>query len=291
MISASAIFLQYVSPSMGCIMANLMLTAPVSSLREAISRGSLGDLNPTPWAFMTGNCVGWVSYAILKQNLFILFSNAPGLILSFWMNVGAAKLQYKEMCMAHHNDVDRNNSKNDSSTNDGGEEAFEDKVVEKIYVNISYVYSLLTSQERWFLGVIIAWIITLSCVCFTPMPAIRRAEIIGLASNINLIVFYGAPLSTILEVLRTRNSSSIHRRTLVMSLLNAFFWTAYGFAIVDIMVIFPNATGLLLGIFQVCLCVVFSSNMKVDNRKGHQLVQNEDGDGKFSIHDGDIEII
>eukprot|EP00547_Thalassionema_nitzschioides_P004260 CAMPEP_0194220414 /NCGR_PEP_ID=MMETSP0156-20130528/28296_1 /TAXON_ID=33649 /ORGANISM="Thalassionema nitzschioides, Strain L26-B" /LENGTH=103 /DNA_ID=CAMNT_0038950435 /DNA_START=44 /DNA_END=356 /DNA_ORIENTATION=+ len=31
--------------------------------------------------------------------------------------------------------------------------------------------------------------------------------------------------------------------------------------------------------------------MKVDNRKGHQLVQNEDGDGKFSIHDGDIEII
>ena len=35
--------------------------------------GRLGDLNPTPWAVMLGNCCGWVTYSILINNLFVFF--------------------------------------------------------------------------------------------------------------------------------------------------------------------------------------------------------------------------
>ena len=65
--------------------------------------GSLGNLNPTPWAFMTGNsdricivfsitwsisnflikimtgnCIGWIAYSYITLDLFVFFANAPG---------------------------------------------------------------------------------------------------------------------------------------------------------------------------------------------------------------------
>ena len=95
MASASEIILEYVCPALGVLIGNAMFSAPYRSLRDAIEEGQLGDLNPTPWAFMMGNCAGWVTYSILRQNLFIFFGNAPGFCLSLWLNLGAAKLQYQ----------------------------------------------------------------------------------------------------------------------------------------------------------------------------------------------------
>ena len=76
------------------IVANFMFAAPLKSIRHSIAIGTLGTLNPTPWAFMTGNCIGWVTCSFLINNLFVFFTNAPGLILSIWFNMAAAKLQY-----------------------------------------------------------------------------------------------------------------------------------------------------------------------------------------------------
>jgi solute carrier family 50 (sugar transporter) len=68
--------------------------APVSDLRRALHRGSLGTLNPFPWVMMTGNTLGWVVYGYYTHDPFVLASNLPGLILSLWLNTAAAKLQY-----------------------------------------------------------------------------------------------------------------------------------------------------------------------------------------------------
>lgn len=37
----------------------LHCAAPLQDVRQAVRRGTLGSLNPTPWAVMTGNCTGW----------------------------------------------------------------------------------------------------------------------------------------------------------------------------------------------------------------------------------------
>ena len=98
-LSAEEIILQYVCPAFGMIAANIMFagkkkivmyslvfiyvsfvttcgihahlvfcfTAPFNDVRQAVSRGTLGHLNPTPWAAMTGNCCGWVTYSYLIQ--------------------------------------------------------------------------------------------------------------------------------------------------------------------------------------------------------------------------------
>ena len=67
MVSAATIILEYVCPALGTIAANAMFFAPLSDVQKAIARGSLGDLNPLPWAFMLGNTCGWVTYSILTN--------------------------------------------------------------------------------------------------------------------------------------------------------------------------------------------------------------------------------
>jgi hypothetical protein len=47
-----------------CLTLNLIIfilhyAAPLQDVRQAVRRGTLGSLNPTPWAVMTGNCTGW----------------------------------------------------------------------------------------------------------------------------------------------------------------------------------------------------------------------------------------
>lgn len=43
---------------------------------------------------MTSNCIGWISYSLLKNDIFMFLGCAPGLIISMWLNYGVIKLQY-----------------------------------------------------------------------------------------------------------------------------------------------------------------------------------------------------
>lgn len=305
------------------------LLAPISSLREAISRGTLGDLNPTPWAFMTGNCLGWVSYAVATQDLFVLCSNAPGLILSIWLNMGAAKLQYQQMHQLvnlqdddnHHRRHDgtadshslhlqidneddddeddddhesvprhvnsqeqqlENSNKNSSSSRNTSSRnaktrlptmTHDDSTSPSLFSSSSFVLPSFTPHEIWVLRVVLVWLIILCAVCFIPMTSTQQANIIGSAVNMNLVIFYGAPLSTIVQVVKTRNSSSIHRRTMVMGLFNSFFWLCYGIALMDMIIFFPNITGFMLGIIQVALCTFFPRSQLLLVRDADATVQ------------------
>ena len=56
MSSAAYIVADYVCPTIGAILSTLAFSAPIKSLKACIKNGSLGALNPTPWAFMTGKC-------------------------------------------------------------------------------------------------------------------------------------------------------------------------------------------------------------------------------------------
>ncbi|KAG7351533.1 sugar efflux transporter [Nitzschia inconspicua] len=96
--SASSIILEYVCPCAGMIIANIMFAAPFQDLQTAVRLGDIGSLNCTPWAFMLGNCFGWVLYGILRNNFWVYFANAPGLLMSLWLNLGAVKLLYQK----HH---------------------------------------------------------------------------------------------------------------------------------------------------------------------------------------------
>lgn len=249
------------------------LTAPIIDLRQALQVGSLGELNPVPWVFMTGNCLGWCAYAYYTGDPFVLAANLPGLLLSLWLNQGAIKLQYLELktrsssstlslplspepIIGNHSiDLDGENENND----------FQDDAIIRNYGTSSNVdldnpisngdrrtmmsssssseQLIFVSQEVKLYRILLVWCgILLWVGWIAPLLATSNssnlvtdiasredaAEIVGWLVNVNLIFFYGAPLTSILQVLQTRRSSSIHRPTMYMSSLNATFWTGYG---------------------------------------------------------------
>jgi uncharacterized protein with PQ loop repeat len=67
-----------------------------------------------------------------------------------------------------------------------------------------------------------------------------------------------AGLTTLVEIIRERDSSSLYAPTVLVNLANATLWTIYGiFAINDVNVWVPNAVGIVLSFIQLFLCGIF----------------------------------
>jgi solute carrier family 50 protein (sugar transporter) len=310
MLAPSIIILEYVCPILGMIAANFMFAAPLKSVRKAISLGTLGSLNPTPWAFMTGNCIGWVTYSYLINNVFLLLANVPGLILSVWLNMAAAKLQYcdrisqsmrssfvqlldanrksfrisreERIALGNHSDEDEDGEQDETLENTTTMQQQQQQQppptspkqqrptltndihtftnLRKMALDITIQKSSIPApHEKVVVSIVAFWIALISILYFLQLTIDQWKLIIGFIVNINLLFFYGAPLSTIYTVLSTKDSSSIHRPTMLLNTANAVFWTAFGFGVLDWFIIVPNGLGAILGFVQMVLRMVVPS--------------------------------
>jgi solute carrier family 50 protein (sugar transporter) len=86
--------------------------------------------------------------------------------------------------------------------------------------------------------------------------------ILGIGGNINLVFFYGAPLSNIAEVLRKQTSASIHIPTMITNTANSAFWTVYAIGAWDLYLTIPNGLGAVLRVIQIILCILFPREKK-----------------------------
>jgi solute carrier family 50 protein (sugar transporter) len=288
MLSASEIILEYVCPGCGTITGTLMWIAPWKGIQQATARGRLDDLNPLPWAFMLGNCIGWITYSVLIQNIFVLVANAPGLLLSVYYYMQAIKLQFHEdrstdlrKSIVSALEVEQElqsqafllppveplvttddlieslpRDKNQNTSNDTSNSLFD-------YANI--VWEVVAQKrlspaphEKVVMFMVTLWVATISLVTFTDSFSNSVKEnIVGATVIGNLLFFYGAPLSTIATVLKSRSSRTIHVPTMITNTANGAFWCAYGIAVQDYLIGGPNGVGAFLGSIQIILCVLF----------------------------------
>jgi solute carrier family 50 protein (sugar transporter) len=271
--SAATIVLEYVCPGLGVLIGSYMFSAPIRDLKKAVERGHLGDLNPTPWALMLGNCCGWVTYGLLLPNLWIFFANAPALVLSVWLNMGAAKLQYqefraKEMKKSFAVSLETSSRLGDSEnlsvpqTGDSNQETPQEGKTGGPLQKLTEVTAPTTKQapapqETIMLVMVLIWLTTISLISLADISQSTKELIVGCVVNVNLVFFYGAPLSTIRTVLQTRNSASIHLLTMATNTANGAFWGAYGLAVLDPFVYVPNGLGAALGVVQIFLVLTF----------------------------------
>jgi uncharacterized protein with PQ loop repeat len=70
-------------------------------------------------------------------------------------------------------------------------------------------------------------------------------------------LYYLSPLSTLAQVLRTRDASSLTLPMCAMNVVNGTLWVIYGIVRRDAFLCVPNGAGAVLGIVQVALCCVF----------------------------------
>jgi solute carrier family 50 protein (sugar transporter) len=291
MLSASEIILEYACPGAGTITAMLMWVAPWKDIQQAIARGRLDDLNPLPWAFMLGSCIGWITYAILIQNIFVLVSTLPGLLLSVYYNMQAIKLQFHEdrstdlrksivsaleveqelqsqafllppvvvlvVPMTAESLEESLSAGKHQNTNSATNNTLLDyaKIVWEV---VAQKRLSPAPHEKAVLFMVTLWAATISLVTFTDsFSGSVKESIVGFTAIGNLLFFYGAPLSTIATVLKTRSSQTIHMPTMITNTANGAFWCAYGFAVQDYLIGGPNGFGAFLGGIQIVLCVLF----------------------------------
>jgi solute carrier family 50 protein (sugar transporter) len=102
------------------------------------------------------------------------------------------------------------------------------------------------------------WIVVFSIVGFgDSLPPATKQLLVGCVTNFCLVFFYGAPLSSIAIVLRTRNTATLHVPTMFTNTASSVFWGVYGLAVMDYFVMVPNLIGAVLGITQIVLYVLF----------------------------------
>jgi solute carrier family 50 protein (sugar transporter) len=90
-----------------------------------------------------------------------------------------------------------------------------------------------------------------------------RLIVAGVLANSILVVYYSAPMSTLWEVVKTRDSKSMHFPLVLCNCLNGVCWTTYGLALNDWWLAAPNLFGAILSVIQIALIVIYpSSNRK-----------------------------
>lgn len=237
------------------------------------------------------NCVGWVTYSILLKNYYVYFANAPGFLVSVWINLCAAKLQYqshaaREMRESFVQLLQENNQQasfiengngtatfgendNDITAQSHSEEEEETTVVQravdagKIVVQVTSLQTPAPApHEKLVVGIVIVWTAVISFISLASfLSGTQREYVIGFTVNFNLLFFYGAPLSTIFQVLKSKNSASIHLPTMLTNTANATFWTAYAIAILDPFIFVPNGIGVCLSVVQFILYLILPRNL------------------------------
>jgi uncharacterized protein with PQ loop repeat len=90
----------------------------------------------------------------------------------------------------------------------------------------------------------------------------KAATMFGLTGCAFSISYYTAPLSTAVEVIRTKDASSFYAPMIILNFTNAMLWLFYGFAIGQVAVWAPNAVGAALSIFQLSLIFMYRNTTK-----------------------------
>jgi solute carrier family 50 (sugar transporter) len=72
-----------------------------------------------------------------------------------------------------------------------------------------------------------------------------------------LFCFYLSPLSTLADVLKHRDSSSLTLPLCMMNIVNGTLWLVYGLVLSDAFIWVPNGVGALLGMLSTALCCIF----------------------------------
>jgi len=79
----------------------------------------------------------------------------------------------------------------------------------------------------------------------------------GIIGIIILCGVYVSPLTTVFEVIKTKNSNSINFLTTVALTLNGVFWLTYGLFFNDFFIWFPNGLGVISALLQFLLFFIY----------------------------------
>ena len=91
----------------------------------------------------------------------------------------------------------------------------------------------------------------------TEMSQSRLKLMWGFTANGILLLYYAAPLSTVVSVVRTKSAKSINLPLACAQCLNGSLWLGYGLAVSDLFIWVPNAIGTCTGALLIFLLFTY----------------------------------
>ena len=216
-------------PLLGAILCNAMALAPFKAVIDARKKKDLGDLNPFPFALIMNSQLGWTIYGAVQSDVYIFFSSAPPFVL------GAV------LCMTAIHVLER-----------GVQHEKREKLM-----RLRLEYVMFASVTYWLTVIFIISIVMKNADKATA------ALIVGISSDISGLIYYGAPLATVAEVIRTKDSSSLFVPGIAISAINCILWFFYGLLGVQSALIYvPNAIGIILCLVELVVRGIYPANSK-----------------------------
>lgn len=83
------LLLTKIAPSVGVVIATALFSSPIGGVLQIRRDGALGSTNALPFPFILANCVAWVSYALVKQDIFVFLANEAGVFMGMFFTLSA----------------------------------------------------------------------------------------------------------------------------------------------------------------------------------------------------------
>ena len=180
------------------------------------------------------NCVAWIVYGVQKGDYYIFMANVSGIVLGTFYSLTSISLLSR-------------------STN--AEDELKMNRLEFLIVSGTLYYCLI--------GLIVGLILSSSQKSAGEM-------IFAASGNFYAIFYYAAPLSTIANVFKTKDSSSLYAPMLIANAVNSSSWFIYGlFGIHDPFVWAPNLVGASLTVFQLVISRIYPATIRESFHSGH----------------------
>ncbi|CAH1110595.1 unnamed protein product [Psylliodes chrysocephalus] len=130
------------------------------------------------------------------------------------------------------------------------------------YVITFYLYSInKTTVVRQFTGCIFILIIILIHVHNGEDPTKVRTHL-GLICSGVTILFFAAPLASLLHVIKVKSTESLPYHLIFSSFIVSLQWLIYGFVLKDTFIQIPNFIGSILSGFQLSLFLIYPNKAK-----------------------------
>ena len=231
------------------------------------------DLNPLPFPAIVANCAGWVAYGYVTQDVLVLWPNVAGFLIGMFYTLSAygladTKTRDRQMAIMLFfstvmmvvgavgtlGDFEYGKLKNLwGFTANGALRRWppwcgvpcRGQASKHLQALLPRLSQPGTSSRP------------LSCLACPPPPCFLPGNAARPLPAAILLIFYASPLSTLLEVLRTRCSASLNLPLSVMNVINGSLWLVSGLAISDYFIAVPNGVGAALGVLYCALILTF----------------------------------
>lgn len=100
-----------------------------------------------------------------------------------------------------------------------------------------------------------------------------RQNTLGITALVVAAVFFSSPLSSLWQVIRDKDSSSILLPLALTCLINNTFWLIYGIVLKDIFIMAPNVAGLACALAQFALRAIFPQRAARDAPREEEVVR------------------